>query len=110
MSRFYPTPRRRRGLSRTFGWQIKADTVRRILIRDVLTPLSSRFPSKKDVIGFIGLLHSFRHFFCSNCANRKVPERVLMNWLGHRKSRMVHRYYHLHDEESIRQMKQVKLY
>ncbi|MDB5348489.1 MAG: integrase family protein [Schlesneria sp.] len=91
--------------------KIKADTVRRILIRDVLTPLSPQFPSAVDELGFVdGRLHSFRHYFCSNCANSKVPERVLMKWLGHRNSRMVHRYYHLHDEESIRQMKQVKLY
>jgi hypothetical protein len=33
-----------------------------------------------------------------------------MNWLGHRNSRTVHRYYHLHDEESIRPMQQVKLF
>ncbi len=93
------------------GGMIKADTVRRILIRDVLTPLAPCFPSASGEAGFIdGRLHSFRHYFCSNCANRQVPERVLMKWLGHCNSRMVHRYYHLHDEESIRQMQQVKLY
>lgn len=93
------------------GGKIKADTVRRILIRDVLTPLSSRFPVQGDQPGFIdGRLHSFRHYFCSNCANRGVKERVLMSWLGHRNSKMVHRYYHLHDDESRRQMEQVKLY
>ncbi len=93
------------------GGKIKADTVRRILIRDVLTPLAARFPSRADERGFIdGRLHSFRHYFCSNCANQGTKERVLMNWLGHRNSRMVHRYYHLHDEESIRQMQQVKLF
>jgi integrase len=73
--------------------KIKADTLRRILVRDVLTPLASQFPSTDDECGFIdGRLHSFRHYFCSNCANSKVPERVLMSWLGHRNSRMVHRY------------------
>jgi integrase len=93
------------------GGKIKADTVRRILIRDVLRPLAARFPSNPCETGFIdGRLHSFRHYFCSNCANLGVIERVLMKWLGHRNSRMVHRYYHLHDEESIRQMKQVRLY
>jgi integrase len=93
------------------GGKIKADTVRRILIRDVLTPLAPQFLSQPGESGFIdGRLHSFRHYFCSNCANLGVKERVLMSWLGHRNSRMVHRYYHLHDEESIRQMQQVKLY
>ncbi|WP_437222677.1 tyrosine-type recombinase/integrase [Planctomicrobium sp. SH661] len=93
------------------GGKIKADTVRRILIRDVLTPLASQFPSQGDGPGFLdGRLHSFRHYFCSNCANVGVKERVLMSWLGHRNSKMVHRYYHLHDDESRRQMEQVRLY
>ena len=93
------------------GGKIKADTVRRILIRDVLTPLAPRFPLQADERGFIdGRLHSFRYYFCSNCAHSGVKERVLMNWLGHRNSRMVHRDYHLHDVESIRQMQQVKLF
>ncbi len=60
--------------------KIKADTVRRILIRDVLTPLTPCFSSESGEVGFAdGRLHSFRHYFCSNCANRKVAERVLMN-------------------------------
>ena len=93
------------------GGKIKADTVRRILIRDVLKPLASRFPPQGDGPGFLdGRLHSFRHYFCSNCANVGVKERVLMSWLGHRNSKMVHRYYHLHDDESRRQMERVKLY
>ncbi len=47
--------------------KIKADTVRRILIRDVLTPLAPQFPAPPDQRGFIdGRLHSFRHYFCSN--------------------------------------------
>jgi hypothetical protein len=30
-----------------------------------------------------------------------------MNWLGHRNSKMVNRYYHLHDEEAQRQMSKI---
>ncbi len=30
-----------------------------------------------------------------------------MNWLGHRSSAMVKRYYHLFDDESQRQMKRL---
>lgn len=30
-----------------------------------------------------------------------------MKWLGHRNSRMVKHYYHLHDEEAQRQMKKL---
>jgi integrase len=92
------------------GGRIKADTIRRILIRDVLTPLEERFPSDHDEIGFKdGRLHSFRHYFCSVCANSGVPEQMLMKWLGHKSSTMVRRYYHLHDEESQRQMKRVAI-
>lgn len=87
------------------GGKVKPDVVRRALIREVLEPLSDRFPSESGEPGFKdGRLHSFRHYFCSMCANQQVPERMLMNWLGHRHSSMVHRYYHLHDRESQLQM------
>jgi len=87
------------------GGALKPDTARRILVRDVLSKLANRFPTSDGEIGLTdGRLHSFRHFFCSTCANAGVPEQVLMNWLGHRSSRMVRRYYHLHDEETQRQM------
>ncbi len=36
-----------------------------------------------------------------------VAEPVLMNWLGHKESAMVRRYYHLHDDEAHRQMKKI---
>ncbi len=91
------------------GGKIKADTIRRILVRDVLEPLEERFPPNGDEPGFInGRLHSFRHYFCSTCANSGVPERVLMSWLGHSSSKMIRRYYHLHDRESQRRMEQVE--
>lgn len=45
---------------------LKADTVRNILVRDVLRPLSEKFPTPSSKIGFIdGRLHSFRHYFVS---------------------------------------------
>jgi integrase len=87
------------------GGKVKPDVVRRALVREILEPLSDRFPAESGQPGFIdGRLHSFRHYFCSMCANQQVPERMLMNWLGHRHSSMVHRYYHLHDKESQQQM------
>lgn len=90
------------------GGVLKPDTIRRILVRDVLTKLADRFPTPEDDIGFAdGRLHTFRHYFCSHCANSGVPERVVMAWLGHQSSRMVQRYYHLHDEEAQRQMKKL---
>ena len=91
------------------GGILKADTVRNILIRDVITPLSGRFPTEPGEIGFAdGRLHSFRHYFCSVCANTGVPEQVVMRWLGQQSSRMVRHYYHLHDDEAQRQMQRVQ--
>ncbi len=90
------------------GGRLKPDTVRQVLIREVLTPLSPRFPAPDDQVGFRGgRLHSFRHFFCSACANTGVPEQVVMTWLGHRDSDMVRHYYHLHDDEAQRQMRRL---
>ncbi len=87
------------------GGRLKPDTVRRILIREVIEPLAERFPTPSGEKGFRdGRLHSFRHCFCSTCANRGVPERMVMEWLGHADSEMVRHYYHLHDEEARRRM------
>jgi integrase len=90
------------------GGRLKADVVRRGLIRDVLEKLKGRFPTQPGEIGFInGRLHSFRHFFCSRSAQSGVPEHVVMSWLGHSSSTMVRHYFHLHDEESQRQMQRM---
>jgi len=87
------------------GGRLKPDTVRRILIREVIEPLTERFPSSTDEKGFRDArLHSLRHYFCSTCANSGVPERMVMEWLGHVDSEMVRHYYHLHDEEARRRM------
>lgn len=87
------------------GGRLKPDTVRNILVREVIKPLQARFPSADEEQGFKdGRLHSFRHYFASLCANRGVPERVVMDWLGHKDSNMVQHYYHLHDAESRQQM------
>jgi integrase len=93
------------------GGRLKPDVVRRVLIREVLKPLAGRFPTPGGEVGFAdGQLHSFRHFYCSLCANRRIPQQVVMRWLGHKDSRMVEHYYHLHDDEARRQMGRIKLY
>ena len=90
------------------GGRLKPDTVRNVLIREVLIPLDMKFPKIVDQKGFRdGRLHSFRHYFCSTSANCGVPEQVLMAWLGHRDSKMVKHYYHLHQEEGQRQMAKI---
>jgi integrase len=86
------------------GGKPKPDTIRTIFVRDVLEPLAASQPDQTGS-GFVtGRLHSFRHYFCSMCSNQGIPERVVMAWLGHSSSQMIRRYYHLHDEESQRQM------
>lgn len=91
------------------GGVVKPDTVRNILVREVLGPLAERFPAAEGELGFRdGRLHSFRHYFCSVCANSNVPELVVKEWLGHRESQMVRHYYHLHNEEAQRQMKRLR--
>ena len=87
----------------------RPDTVRNILVREVINKLSHRFSKKftgqrsfED-----GRLHSLRHYFCSVCANTGIPERIVMEWLGHADSEMVRHYYHLNDEESRRKMDQL---
>ncbi|MBL8829989.1 MAG: site-specific integrase [Planctomycetaceae bacterium] len=87
------------------GKRLHPDKVRRILIRDVLTPLAGRFTSSTGNKSFLdGRLHSFRHYFISACAGNRVPERVVMEWVGHADSDMVRHYFHLHVEESKGQM------
>jgi len=75
------------------GGRLKPDTARRILVREVIEPLAEKFPSTDGGKGFRdGRVHSFRHAFCSCCANNNVPEQALMIWLGHADSQMIRRY------------------
>jgi len=91
------------------GGRLKADTVRRIFVNEVLTRLAEKFPTPSGEIGFVnGRLHSFRHFFCSLCVSRGVSQQVVMLWLGHRESSMVEHYFHLYSDEAHRQMRRVK--
>ena len=93
------------------GGRLKPDTIRNILKREVLNPLAGRFPVAGGAKGFNdGRLHSFRHFFCSACANNRVPEAMVMSWLGHQDSEMVRYYYHLHDDVARQFMSEVRLY
>jgi integrase len=92
------------------GGVLKPDTVRNILIRDVLKPLSNRFPAPPGEEGFVhGRLHSCRHYFASQCAAEGVAEQVVMAWLGHRDSKMARHYFHLSNETSQRQMGRLRL-
>lgn len=87
------------------GGRLKPDTARNAFKRYMIVPLMESFPCADDEQGFKdGRFHSFRHYFCSCCANNGVPERMVMEWLGHQDSEMIRHYYHLHDEEAKRRM------
>ena len=87
------------------GGPVHPRNVLHAFINEVIEPLKDRFPGEPGEPSFAsGRLHSFRHFFCSLCANQGVSERVLMQWLGHTSSAMVKRYYHLQEDESQLQM------
>ena len=82
------------------------DFVRRQFVRDVIKPLTPNFSTVAGRRGFAdGRLHSFRHYFVSHCATRKVAELVVMEWVGHADSSMVRHYFHLSNEESRLQMR-----
>jgi integrase len=101
----YQMHRWRRLPSCASGGRLKPDTIRNILIREVIRPLEKQFPTPEGEKGFRdGRLHSFRHAFCSICANSNTPERMVMEWLGHSDSAMVRWYYHMHDDESRQRM------
>ncbi len=90
------------------GGKLKADVFTRKLRQDVIGPLAQQFPVEEGERGFQdGVAHSFRHYFCSTCANSNVPEQMVMAWLGHSESKMVKHYYHLQDEESQLRMRQI---
>lgn len=87
------------------GGRLKPDTVRNVLVQKVIDVLAPQFPSEVGAKGFAnGRLHSFRHYFCSRCADSGVPERMIMDWLGHADSEMVRHYYHMNDDEAHRRM------
>ena len=55
-----------------------------------------------------GTLHTFRHFFISECAARGVPMATCMSWVGHRDSEVAWRYYHLSETSSREAMKRLE--
>jgi integrase len=90
------------------GGKLKADTVRQVLIREVINPLSGQFPTAQGEIGFEhGRLHGFRHFFVSQALLGGASEGEVKDWVGHRSTRMVELYRHLREQDSKRKMQQI---
>lgn len=90
------------------GGKLKPDTVRNIFIRNVINLLKEKFPTPENEIGFEhGRLHSFRHYFVSQAFLYGASEGEIMEWVGHRDSKMVSHYRHLRNEDSQRRMQQI---
>ncbi len=56
-----------------------------------LAPLTA-IPEKKLI------LHSFRRFFISECADNGIPMATVIEWVGHDEMKMVMHYYSLRDD------------
>ena len=90
------------------GGLLKPDTIRNNLKGKVLAPVAKALRARGVETGMErGRLHSFRHYFCSECANKNVPMQMVMDWLGHQDSRMVRYYWHLADERAQNEMKRL---
>ena len=87
------------------GGRLKPDTARNIFVRDVIKPLKKKFSTPDGETGFEhGRLHSFRHYFVSECCRQGIPEARIMDWVGHRDSKILARYRHLRPEDGQQQM------
>ena len=90
------------------GGLLKPDTVRNNLRDKVLPCVAAELKSHGiETEVERGRLHSFRHYFCSECANGNVPMQMVMDWLGHQGSKMVRYYYHLADKRAQEEMKRL---
>lgn len=90
------------------GGRLKPDTVRNNLKDKVLVPVAKALRARGvETEMERGRLHSFRHYFCSECANGNVPMQMVMDWLGHQDSRMVRYYCHLADQRAQDEMKRL---
>lgn len=90
------------------GGQIRPRNVLSVFIRDVIEKLNARFPTPAGEIGFEhGRLHSFRHFFVSQCFLGGVSEGEIRSWVGHADSKMVEHYRHLGSRDAVAKMGQI---
>ena len=91
------------------GGRIRPRNVLEQFIQHVIEPLKAKFTTPAGEIGFEhGRLHSFRHFFCSQCFLGGASEGEIKEWLGHADSKMVEHYRHLRREDAQRKMNQIR--
>ncbi|MEI8372319.1 MAG: site-specific integrase [Planctomycetota bacterium] len=90
------------------GGQIRPRNVLSAFIRDVIDKLKDKFPVPAGENGFeYGRLHSFRHFFVSQCFLGGASEGEIRQWVGHADSKMVEHYRHLGRKEALAKMEQI---
>jgi integrase len=88
--------------------KLKADTVRRVFVREVIRPLRDQFPTAPGDIGFeLGRPHGFRHLFVSQALLGGASEGEVKDWVGHRDTRMVELYRHLREHDSKLKLQQI---
>ena len=91
------------------GGRIRSRNVLEQFIQHVIEPLKAKFTTPAGEIGFEhGRLHSFRHFFCSQCFLGGASEGEIKEWLGHADSKMVEHYRHLRSDDAQRKMNQIQ--
>jgi integrase len=66
------------------GGPLRPRNVLAVFIRDIIEPLKDKFPTPAGEIGFLyGRLHSFRHYFVSQCFLGGASEGEIREWVGH---------------------------
>ncbi len=90
------------------GRPLNANWTRDRFIKLVIKKLESEFPSAKNEVGFKnGRLHSFRHYFVSQCFVAGIPETDIRDWVGHSSSVIVELYRHLRHDVARQNMNRV---
>lgn len=90
------------------GGPIRPRNILGAFIRDVINKLKSQFPTPAGEIGFEhGRLHSFRHFFVSQCFLGGASEGEIREWVGHADSKIVEHYRHLGRKDAVAKMEQI---
>jgi len=90
------------------GGKLQAKTVLDIFKRNIRNKLKEEFPTNKGQVGFAdGTIHSFRHYFVSEAFRQGATEAEVMDWVGHRESKMVHHYRHLRPDDSQSRMRKI---
>lgn len=92
------------------GNRLRVDSVRNVFIREVIKPLTTRYPTTQGEVGFEhGRLHGFRHFFVSQAFLNGANEGEIKDWVGHRDSRVVELYRHLGQDDSRRKFERLDI-